>query len=366
MKQVTDEKQLSRLVLRGYKSIAECDIDLGAINILIGANGAGKSNLISLFKMIPNMLSENLQIYVGRQGGPDALLHFGRKKTQFLEIELYFGYNGYLCTLEPTQDNRLIFTKEAFWWNLGGGREQPLGAGHFESRAKEGTKTQIDRYVVPAIESWRLYHFHDTSDSALVKQIHNINDYTYLRQDGSNLAAFLNFLRHSNPNRYQQIVKTIQLVAPFFGDFFLRPTSENKEKIKLEWTQKGEDIPLSASQLSDGTLRFICLATVLLQPDEIKPATIIIDEPELGLHPYAIVVLASLIKAASKTNQVFISTQSVELLDEFDVEDIIVADMKDNKSHLQRLDNEKLKPWLEQYSLGEMWKKNILGGRPAQ
>ncbi len=364
MKPVTNEKQLSKLILRGYKSIAECDLELGSLNILIGANGSGKSNLISLFKMIPNMLEGNLQAYVSRQGGPDALLHFGRKKTPFLEIELYFGFNGYKCILEPTLDNRLMFSKEAFWWNAG--IEKSLGRGHLESRAKIGTKTHIDDYVFPAMVGWRLYHFHDTSETAYVKQVHNINDYTYLRHDGRNLAAFLYFLKKSYTLNYQQIVKAIQLVAPFFGDFELRPISENQETIKLEWTQKGEDIPFGASQLSDGTLRFICLVTVLLQPEELRPATIIIDEPELGLHPYAIVILSSLIKAASTTNQIIISTQSVELLDQFDVGDVIVAEMKDNKSQLIHLNKALLTPWLDDYSLGELWKKNVFGGRPSK
>lgn len=357
--------QLSRLVVKGYKSIAECDIELKPLNIMIGPNGAGKSNLISFFKMIQQMLEGNLQRYVSKQGGPDALLHFGRKKTEHMVAEIYFGNNGYKFSLEPTQDNRLMFSKENFWWNRRGNWN--INSGHFESDVEsQKGRTLIYEYTVPAMKSWRVYHFHDTSDTALVKQLHGINDNAYLRPDARNLAAFLYLLKDQHPTHYTRIVKTIQLVAPFFGDFYLRPQPDSKDQIELEWTEKGEDVPFKAHQLSDGTLRFICLATVFLQPVSLQPETILVDEPELGLHPYAITVLASLIRAASQEKQVIVSTQSVELLNEFDADDVIVVDRDEGKSTFKRLNKKELAEWLEDYSLGELWKKNLLGGRPAR
>jgi len=365
IKQVNDSKQLSRLVIKGYKSIAECDIQLGRLNVLIGANGAGKSNFIGLFRLINRILDGKLQISVGQAGGPDALLHFGRKKTEKLHLEMYFGNNGYKVTLQPTQDNRLMFLHEALWWN-GRGDYLPR-SGHFETYAEEQKdKTQIYRYVVPAMRSWRLYHFHDTSQSALVKQLQGINDNEYLRDDARNLAAFLYRLRNHHEPQYRRIVKAIQLVAPFFGDFHLRPSVDNREKIQLEWTEVGQDVPFPASALSDGTLRFICLATVLLQPEEFMPAAVIIDEPELGLHPFAITVLAGLMKSASEQHQLIISTQSVELVNEFEAEDLVVVDKLANASVFRRLDVAALGQWLDEYSLGDLWKKNLLGGRPAR
>lgn len=365
MKPGTDANQVTRLVLRGYKSIAECDIQLGGLNVLIGANGAGKSNFIGFFLLLNRILDARLQVSVGEMGGPDALLHYGRKKTEELNAELYFGNNGYRFTLRPTQDNRMMFAHEALWWNQSG--EWHPGAGHFETRFKEPDQHgPIWQHTVPAMRSWRLYHFHDTSRSALMKQVHGINDNQYLRDDARNLAAFLYRLQQQHVTHYQRIVKAIQLVAPFFGDFHLRPTADNAEKIQLEWTEAGQDVPFTASALSDGTLRFICLASVLLQPEEFMPATILIDEPELGLHPYAIAVLAGLMKSAAKGHQLIISTQSVELVNEFDAKDLIVANKKAQASVLQRLDVDSLREWLEEYSLGELWKKNLLGGRPAR
>jgi predicted ATPase len=365
MKLVTGSNQITRLVLRGYKSIAECEIKLGRLNVLIGANGAGKSNFIGFFRLINRILDGQLQPAIGEMGGPDALLHFGRKKTEELDGELYFGNNGYRFTLRPTQDNRMMFAHEALWWNKP--MEWHPGAGHFETKYKEKSDHgQIWEYTVPAMRSWRLYHFHDTSRSAFVKQVHGINDNEYLRDDARNLAAFLYRLKNHHQQHYKRIVKTIQLVAPFFGDFHLRPTVDNQEKIQLEWTEEGQDIPFPASALSDGTLRFICLATVLLQPEEFVPAAILIDEPELGLHPFAITVLAGMMKSASQQHQLIVSTQSVELVNEFDAEDLIVADKNAQASVLRRLDTEALREWIDEYSLGDLWKKNLLGGRPTR
>ena len=356
------DKQLSRIVLKGFKSIHRCDLKLSKLNVLIGANGAGKSNFISFFRMVQQLLEQNLQVFVSRQGGPDALLHFGRKTTQQLEFQLYFGNNGYFATLEPTQDNRLMFALESFWSNMSG--EHEIGRGHFETLALSDTETQIDSYVVPTIQQWRVYHFHDTSDSAYVKQPHGINDNAYLRSDARNLASFLYLLRARYQASYQKIVKTIRLVTPFFRDFYLRPSPQNQEVIELEWFDLGQDVPFKAHLLSDGTLRFMCLATVFLQPEDLQPETILVDEPELGLHPYAITVLASLMRTAKK--QVIVSTQSVELLNEFDAFDVIVVDRDQGKSSLRRLDRHELEAWLEDYSLGELWKKNVLGGRPSR
>ncbi|MCL2591304.1 MAG: AAA family ATPase [Betaproteobacteria bacterium] len=365
MKQVTNSSQITRLVLRGYKSIAECEIELNRLNVLIGANGAGKSNFIGFFRLLNRILDRQLQLAVSEMGGPDALLYFGRKKTEELQAGLYFGENGYRFTLHPTQDNRMMFAHEALWWEKSG--DWHPASGHFETYAEDQKgRTFIYKYVVPAMRGWRLYHFHDTSRSAFVKQVHGINDNNFLRDDARNLAAFLYRLKFHHETHYRRIVETIQLVAPFFGDFHLRPTVGNEEKIQLEWTEDGQDVPFPASALSDGTLRFICLATVLQQPEKFMPATILIDEPELGLHPYAITVLAGLMKSVSEHHQLIVSTQSVELVSEFDAEDLIVADKQNEASVLRRLDTDILREWLDEYTLGELWKKNLLGGRPSR
>lgn len=357
--------QLSRIVLRGFKSIRDCDLELRSLNVLIGPNGAGKSNFISFFKMIQHILSGRLQYYVGKTGGPDAMLHFGRNRTEQLSAELYFGNNGYKFCLEPTQDNRMMFLEEKFWWNMGG--HWDIGSGNFESQAEQTkTVTRLYNYTIPVMKGWQVYHFHDTSETSRIKQLHQINDNMMLRADARNLASFLYLMKNQHIEHYQRIVQTIQLAAPFFEDFYLRPFPENKDLIQLEWLEKNGDTPFKAHLLSDGTLRFICLVTVLLQPDLYQPETILIDEPELGLHPYAIELLSALIRSTAKRKQIIISTQSADLLSEFLPEDVIVADRSDGTSNLRRLDKRQLKVWLDKYSLGELWHKNVIGGRPTR
>ncbi len=360
------QNQLSRIVLSGFKSIRECNLELKNLNILIGPNGAGKSSFIAFFSLIQNILEKNLQLYISKQGGPDALLHFGRKKTERLATELYFNKNGYKFTLEPTQDNRMVFTKENLCWNLKD--KKNLFSGHFETKMEpsKSSNLKIYEHIMLPMKSFRLYHFHDTSESALVKQRHTINDNLYLRKDARNLAAFLYLLKNQYSSNYSHILKTIQLVAPFFKDFLLRKHPDNKDQIELEWIEKGENTIFKAHSLSDGTLRFICLATLLLQPEELKPKAILIDEPELGLHPFAINLLASLLRSNSKKRQIIISTQSPSLLNEFSCEDVIVADRKNGVTDLSRLNSDELKNWLDKYSLGELWGKNLIGGRPTK
>ena len=226
-------------------------------------------------------------------------------------------------------------------------------------------KQEIFQCTNPPISNWRLFHFHDTNETALIKQQNEIYDNRYLRSDARNLAEFLYLLKNHYFAHYQRIVKTIRLVAPFFGDFQLRPHSDNENHIELEWTEKDKDVLFKAHLLSDGMLRFICLATVLLQPEELQPDIILIDEPEIGLHPFAVNLLAALLRFTSKRCQIIVSTQSTDFLDEFDADNIIVADRSEGRTELYRLNTSDLDIWLREYSLGELWNKNILKGRPS-
>jgi predicted ATPase len=355
--------QLTFVTIKGYKSIHDLTkFELKNINVLIGPNGVGKSNFISFFKLLNALVEGNLGSYISKSGSPDALLYFGRKKTPLFQAELYFGNNGYKFSLEPTVDNRMMFSEEELWWNMRG--FDPLGSGHFETKIDCGIQPVIASHVIDALKKWRVYHFHDTSENSRMKQVGKISDNEYLRPDASNLAAFLYLIKEENSDTYTKIIKTVRLAFPAFGDFILRQQPENKTSIQLGWKEKGSDELFLAHQLSDGTLRFICLATLLLQPDEYLPDTILIDEPELGLHPYAVKLLAGMLKSAADDRQVIVSTQSVELVDGFEADDIVVVNRRDEQSKLERLDLERLTPWLEDYSLGQLWKKNLLGGRP--
>ena len=357
--------QLSRITIEGYRSIQKCDIELGKINVLIGSNGAGKSNFISAFSLLQDLLSKNLQVSLA-QSGLNAILYQGRKQTDSMAFEVFFGHNSYGFRLVATDDNTMIFQKEYFGYYGNWKNESVVARGNREAQWDTGVGNNMDGYVIPILkkQNWRVYHFHDTGRSAKVKQEHNLSNDRVLQYDAANLAAFLYRLKQNYRPCYEEIVQTIQLVAPYFSDFILEPQERNPELIVLKWRQKGCEDVFNASQLSDGALRFICLTVLLLQPHELQPATIVVDEPELGLHPYAITLFAEMVKQLSDEKQIILSTQSVELLNEFDVQDVIVVDRDDNGSQFRRLQEKELEAWLaEDYALGDLWKKNLLGGR---
>lgn len=355
-------RTLRKVKIEGFKSIESAELALNDLNVVIGANGSGKSNLIGVFRLLERVLSHNLQVYVASE--PDRLLHHGRKKTPALSLDFAFDQNSYGFKLKAAQD-ALIFEYERVdysgYWSYG----EPIAVGHKESKLEEAAKSyhnKIPQYVFPKVRNLVVYHFHDTSDNSPAKQTCDVSDNRALRPDAANLPAYLYWLQEKHPVQFRHIEENIRLVAPFFDRFELAPSRLNDKKIKLEWRQKGSDAYFDAYSLSDGTIRFICLATLLLQPK--PPALILLDEPELGLHPFAIRILAEIIEAAAKRVQVIMATQSVTLLNNFEPKDIIVAENDGLKTTFNRLDEEKLKHWLEEFSLGELWEKNVLGGRP--
>ena len=363
-----NKNKISKLCVKGFKSIKDAAIEFKDINVFIGANGSGKSNLVSLFTLLQNIVAGRLAHYIGKNGGLNTFLYNGIKVTHVIEIEYLFGNNGYGFQLVPGQNGNAIFESEWFFSNNYGTR-QLLPDGGNESQWEIGTKTEIDNYVQPILEKhkWREYHFHDAGKTSPIKQPCAINDNMELAFDARNISAFLYRLQKTDEICYRNIVRTIRLAAPFFEDFNLRPNPFNEEMISLEWKTQNSDTPFSASQLSDGTLRFICLVCLLMQPPSFRPETIVIDEPELGLHPAAISILAGMVRSASNHSQLILSTQSVELLNEFEPNDIIVVDRVDGSSVFTILEEEKLKDWLEDdYSLGDLWKKNLFGGRPSK
>lgn len=363
--------ELDTITVKGFKSIASIEkLKLGAINVVIGPNGSGKSNFIGVFSFLHAIREGHLQDYVIKAGGADKVLCFGAKVTPKLEIHISFagGVNQYEITLEATEADQLYPSSErVYFWDKSYPKPYsdglvPLGS---EAAISDPNCKRIADHVRRHLDRWRLYHFHDTSSSSPMKKTVDLNDNRYLRPDGSNLVAFLYYLREKHQASYSLIRRTIQRVAPFFDDFQLEPQKLSPDKIRLEWRHKGSEAYFDASSLSDGTLRFMALTTLFLQPEAYRPSVILVDEPELGLHPYAITMLASLVKQASIKTQVILATQSPLLLDHFHPEDVLVADRVERGTQFTRLESARLTTWLQDYSLGQLWEKNELGGRPA-
>lgn len=368
--------RLVSLHLSGFKSFQTADLPLEQINVLIGPNGAGKSNLVALFKLLNFLVHENLQEFVGRYGGGNALLFFGAKQTPQMEVDLKFetetGESEYFCRLAHAAGDTLIFTEERLTFHRTGRQKAQifsLGAGHKESllqtAAREGKQTaEVIRRI---LLKCRAYQFHDTSDSANIRQTWDIEDNRFLRYDGANLSSFLYRLQRTPDLSiyYDRIVSATRLIAPFFRDFVLEPTSFSPSRIMLRWRDRDMDMEFGPHQLSDGSLRAIALVTLLLQPEDCLPSLMVIDEPELGLHPHAVSIIADLIRHASAHAQLILATQSPNLLDQFKPEAVIVAERMGPESKIGRLDQAGLQEWLEEYSLSELQEKNVLATSSA-
>lgn len=355
--------------IENFKSIRETeDILIKPLNILIGANGAGKSNFISFFKFLNRLYEQQLQLYISQNGRAENFLHFGRKNSDYLGGKIVFDNdyrNEYAFKLVPDQSGNLIFANERSnytepFTNKKNNSNISSG-GNLESVLKT-VDSFSNQFLREQFKGFKLFHFHDTSFNSKVKQPCDTHDYASLREDGGNLAAFLYRLQASYPQHFKIITRVIQSIAPFFHEFYLVPDEINPQQIFLRWKEKGSDQLFTAHNLSDGTLRMICLTTLLMQPE--LPDTIIIDEPELGLHPFAVQKLAAMLKSISNKTQIIISTQSINLVDQFTADDIIIVERENNQTIFKRQNEETLAEWREEYSLGELWSKNVMGGTP--
>ena len=360
---------LHSISIKGFKSISHIEnLPLGPINVLIGPNGSGKSNFIGVFSLLNAIHSEHLQQYVIRAGGADKVLHYGSKETEELIIRLSFDEKNYEYEIRLTaadSDTLYIDSEVTQSESLGYRAVKSFDIIYREKVEPSIFPESVENDIKNHLNSWRLYHFHDTSSGSSMKKTADLNDNRFFRPDGANLAPFLYYLREKHESSYSLIRRTVQRVAPFFDDFALAPQQLNEDKIRLEWQHKGTDAYFDAASLSDGSLRFIALATLLLQPESLRPSVILLDEPELGLHPYAITMLASLLKQAAAQTQIILATQSPFLLDHFEPEDVLVADRVNGQTQLTWLDTPSLETWLQDYSLGQLWEKNEIGGRPA-
>jgi len=369
-------QRLKSITIRGFKTIRQLeDFQPGAVTVLIGPNGAGKSNFISFFRLLSWALATpgQLQEHVGLLGGASTLLHDGPSRTRDIEADLRLqtdlGENEYWVRLAYAGADTLIYTEEKYRFSRSelstAARWKLLGAGHRESelivKAESGEMTA--KTIHGLLRRIIVYQFHNTSATARIRQKWNIEEGRWLKEDAGNLAAVLYRLREEHPRYYQRILETVRLILPFFADFELEP---DYGRVLLSWRERGTDQVFTANQAADGMLRILALITLLQQPEFDLPDVVILDEPELGLHPYAIEVLAGLIRSVSKTVQVILATQSVSLIDRFAAEDVVVVDRPGRESRFRRLSGAELEDWLNDYTLSELWEKNVIGGRPVR
>lgn len=367
--------KLKELTIKGFKSIAfdkPITLDFGSVNILLGANGAGKSNIIAFFKMIGYMMSESLQQYVAQAGTNQKFLYYGSKKTPSLSAEFMFegepSYDIYRFSLSNAVQDSLIISLEEIEWrdpkNNTTCTKQLVS--NFRESALNHLKSEdaFCKNVWEILAGCKVYQFNDSSALSPMRQASTEETAHYLQSEANNLASFLLYLKNEYVESYERIVSYVKEVVPQFRDFYLEP---ERGYVSLKWVDtSANDYVLSSDQFSDGSIRFIALATLLLQPEKTMPRVIIIDEPELGLHPYAIDQLTEMIKDASLHAQIIVATQSPALIDGFDANDVTVIERDDENqcTVARKLNSKDYSEWLNVYSLSELWNKNVIGGRP--
>ncbi len=370
-----NDSSLDRLIVRGFRSIRELDLALSSdVTALVGANGSGKSNIVSALEVVSRLWEGGHEAYFTRHGGMSSLRFAGPDAPDATHIEIHGQQidgvrHGYRVTLTPSvrDDADLpVIGNERLYWEEGT-YSRPFDEylpGNLQA-LKDSNDWRLRQFVenvLPVVSGCRVFHFDDVSQDAPSKGWSTPGDDLALRSNAENIAAYLLRVRDEHPLNYRRIVTAVAATAPFFDDFVLKPGGSGR--IRLRWRQKGLDRVFTAHEMSDGTLRFACLATLLLGPD--RPSTIILDEPELGLHPAAIHILAEIIRiAAQDSRRVIVATQSVTLLSQFDVTEIAVVERVNGATVVTRPDEDRLAEFLEEYSLGSLWEMNLLGGRPT-
>jgi predicted ATPase len=373
-------RALAHIHVEGFRSLRNVDLAPGPITVLIGANGSGKSNLLCALHMIAHMRTQSLRRFVAEAGGASALLHYGPKVTPQMTLRVKFtqetGDNTWTARLGHAAGDSLLFLDETVEFQSPGldqPQEVSLGAGHVESRLDEDAQDPThgtSRTVRWWLSKMDFFHFHDTSSSSPLRQNSRQEDTRFLRSDGSNLAAYLYELAAGRTDAdraaWTRIGGLVRRVAPFIkalSPILVAPGQPETSAVRLDWIDERDQL-FGPHHLSDGTLRAIALITALAQPAERLPAFVSIDEPELGLHPAGLALLASLMRSVSDRCQVLLATQSPALLDLFAPGEVVVADRRGGETTLRRLDPTALASWLEDYTLSELFDKNILGGRP--
>jgi predicted ATPase len=373
--------KITRVHVEGFRSLRDVTFEPGPVTVLIGPNGAGKSNVLGFLGLVPTLWRRSLARYVARAGGASQILYRGQPEASHLSFRVEWdGEATYQARLEADASDGMFFAEESV--TNAAAKRTVFAGSQPESRLAASVVNSHNpdsQRVVEAFGNMRVFHFHDTSGAAPLRTNSRAINHRRLEADGSNLASYLLWLRDSEEPSHRAawtlFSGLVRRVAPFIKELVPTPVNADPDTfrlddpegridtvtIRLDWIDD-QDTRFGVTHLSDGTLRAIALYAALTQPA--LPAFICIDEPELGLHPAALNILVGLIRSVSNRCQVVLATQSPAFLDHFSAEEVVVAERVDGATQLRRLEADKLASWLEDYSLSELYEKNVLGGRP--
>ena len=366
-------ERIESIHVKGFRSLADVKLDnIPNPMVLLGANGTGKSNVLRFFEMLRETYQHGLTRFVLRRGGADDQLFGGQRETTRIHACVRFrtspGVNDLSFSLSCNDGDRLAIENEEFRF------EPDDGRGGYSYGPHDAGFESVFCKIVPSpgghprakaaigfLRDCALYQFHDTSRDAPIKKRWDVEDSHRLLEHGGNLGPILLRLREHHPTKYGLICRRIRLVLPEFDDFQLE---EEYGKTILRWRGKNTDKTLGAHLTSDGSLRVFCLLTLLSLPDEVLPRIILLDEPELGLHPFATSLISSMVKSLSRRCQVIVATQSPHFVDAFGLDEIVVLEMRDGKTEAKRFKEEDFSQWLDDHTSGQLWWSNLLGGYP--
>ncbi len=375
------ETKIESVNIQGFRSLANVELSgMTDATVLIGANGSGKSNFIRFFEMLSWMLrSRRLGEFIERHGGADDQLFGGNRLTSRMEATISIrtrqGRNDYRFSLSYASPDRLFFSDERFRFNSNAlpveANWEVLESGSREAKIVEaaqsgglflGVNPTTARVIVNLLRNCAIYQFHDTSDTSGIKTSWDVTDNAQIRSHGGNLAAVLHRLERQDLRRYEVICSQISRILPVFDRFAIE---ESYGKVQLRWKAKWTDKTFGAHITSDGSLRLFSLVTLLNLPPGMLPAVLLLDEPELGLHPAAVTLVGGMIKSLSKERQVIIATQSPLLVDSFGLEEILVLELQNGRTEIRKLNPDDYQVWIEDsFTAGDLWQKNLIGGRP--
>ena len=368
--------------IRGFRSLADVELSgMPKATVLIGANGSGKSNVMRFFEMTSWMIrSRRLGELIAHGGGASDQLFGGSRRTPRMEAEIALrtdaGLNRYKFALSHAHPDRLLFSEESFkfdrdgadeiteWQRLGGGHTESLivEAAQSDSRHLRGVNPETARVIANLLRAWSVYQFHDTSGTSRFKEKWDAGEDVFLLNHGGNLPAILRRIERGDIRRYEMICRQIGRILPGFDRFDIQ---ESYGKVALRWKAKWSDKTFGAHLTSDGSLRFFALATLLNLPSEMLPSVVMLDEPELGLHPAAIELIGGMIQSLAAERQVIVATQSPLLVSAFDLDEIFTLDLHEGETKARKLSADDYRVWLEDgFTSGDLWRKNLLGGRP--
>ena len=365
-----NDVSIKSVTIKGFRNL-KCveNLELSNLNVLIGGNGVGKSTLMHFFEMLSWMhQGSNFQEYVIRNGGGDDQFFMGGlatpEMTADISMETKDGTYDYGVSLVYLKaKDRAWVTEERYRFVPPASEE----AVPYQVLKEMEAESQLGRQTDPTAQKIRkllqqfgVFHFYDAAANATANKRWEVSDSYCLHPDGGNLAPVLLSLKENDRQRYQYIVDQIQSVFPNLGDFVL---TQEYGKVLLQWKHRFSNKVLGPYLTSDGTLRFFFLVTLLNLPSDRLPSVLFIDEPELGLHPYAMELVAAMLKRVARTKQVVVATQSANLLDCFDLDNIIVAESHGGAAQFKRMNRQDYERWLEDdYQPSDIWLSQSVGG----